>query len=379
MIASLKRAIVHILDANSGVSVYSEEELDVTDASINSFITKHIEKVFEDASMRNAEFSENSGFKYHLAEYIKDENYFITMSKFIAQRVYEGVTQSDKPDSSDLIVCDCMINERPLLAVLKCENKIGYTHQVLQDDGKVKNQIINHYAILPTTSQKIAECAFIFEDDFSIKYLGKKRKIDGETTDLIADVLLECIYDISSRESVNAVCKIAKKVTEENGGDPIETLSKMKEYITENIEEGETEFIDTEQVADKIFDGKPGMKSEFIDKIEKANVPQKVEVNSYVTKKLASNVKIVTDIGVEVIFPAEYYQNNEYIEFINNDDGTISIQIGSSILYRNGEAITLSEAGRLTADKTYVPLRAVSEAFGNDVQWDGETAAVIIN
>ena len=329
MIASLKRAIVHILDANSGVSVYSEEELDVTDASINSFITKHIEKVFEDASMRNAEFSENSGFKYHLAEYIKDENYFITMSKFIAQRVYEGVTQSDKPDSSDLIVCDCMINERPLLAVLKCENKIGYTHQVLQDDGKVKNQIINHYAILPTTSQKIAECAFIFDDDFSIKYLGKKLKIDGETTDLIADVLLECIYDISSRESVNAVCKIAKKVTEENGGDTIETLSKMKEYITENIEEGETEFIDTEQVADKIFDGKPGMKSEFIDKIEKANVPQKVEVNSYVTKKLASNVKIVTDIGVEVIFPAEYYQNNEYIEFINNDDGTISIQINN--------------------------------------------------
>ena len=53
MIASLKRAIVHILDANSGVSVYSEEELDVTDASINSFITKHIEKVFEDASMPN--------------------------------------------------------------------------------------------------------------------------------------------------------------------------------------------------------------------------------------------------------------------------------------------------------------------------------------
>ena len=84
MIASLKRAIVHILDANSGVSVYSEEELDVTDASINSFITKHIEKVFEDASMRNAEFSENSGFKYHLAEYIKDENYFITMLILVA-------------------------------------------------------------------------------------------------------------------------------------------------------------------------------------------------------------------------------------------------------------------------------------------------------
>lgn len=329
MIASLKRAILHILDGNSGVSVYSDEELDVSDASINNFITKHIEKVFEDAGLRTGEFSDNSGFKYHLSEYIKSDDYFSTMSKFIAQKVYEGVTQSDKPDSSDLIVCDCIINERPILAVLKCDNKIGYTHQVYQEDNKVKNQIINHYAILPTTSQRISECAFINTDDYSIRYKGKKRKIDGETTDLIADVLLECIYDISSRESVNAVKKIAKKVTEENGGDELETLSKMKEYITENIENGEQEYIETDKVAEKIFDGKPGMREEFIEKIEKAHVPQRVEVNSYVTKKLASNVKIVTDIGVELTFPAEYYQNSEYIQFINNEDGTISIQINN--------------------------------------------------
>lgn len=329
MIASLKRAILHILDGNSGISVYSDEELDITDASINSFITKHIEKIYEDAGLRTGEFSDNSGFKYHLTEYIKDENYFSKLSKFIAERIYEGIRQSDKPDASDLIVCDCIINERPVLAVLKCENKIGYTHQVMQDDGKVKNQIINHYAILPTTSQKISECAFISTDDYSIRYTGKKRKIDGETTDLIADVLLECIYDISSRESVNAVKRIAKKVAEENGADTIETMSKMKEYITENIEDGETEYIETEKVAEKIFDGKPGMRDEFMEKIEKANVPQKVEVNSYVTKKLSSNVKVVTDIGVEITFPAEYYQNSDYIEFINNDDGKISIRINN--------------------------------------------------
>jgi hypothetical protein len=327
MIASLKRAILHILDGNAGVSVYSDEELDISDASINNFITKHIEKVYEDASLRSGEFSSSSGFKYHLSEYLKDENYFRKMSQFIAQKMYEGVTQSETPDSSDLIVCDCIINERPVLAVLKCDNKIGYTHQVMQDDGRVKNQIINHYAILPTTSQKISECAFICEDDFSIKYKSRKRKIDGETTDLIADILLECIYDISSRESVNAVKKIAKKVTEDNGGDALETLSKMKEYITESIEEGEHEYIETDKVAEKIFDGKPGMREEFMEKIEKANVPQKVEVNSYVTKKLSSNVKIITDTGIEISFPAEYYQNNDYIRFINNEDGTISIQL----------------------------------------------------
>ena len=330
MITSLKRAVLHILDAAGGISVYSDGELDIADASVNSFITKHIEKIFEDASLRRGEFAGNSGFKYQITEYIKDEDGgFNALSRFIAKRLYDGLASSDKPESCDLIVCDCIINDLPVLAVLKCDNKIGYTHQVTQEEGTVKNQIINHYAILPTTSQKISECAFINLTDFTIKYKGKKRNIDGEATDLMADMVLECIYDISPRESVNAVKRIAKKVAEENGGDSIETMSKMKEYVTETVEEGENNYIETDKVADKIFDGRPGMRDEFMQKIEKANVPQRVAVNSYVTKKLASNVKLVTDIGVELTFPAEYYQNSDYIEFINNDDGTISIQINN--------------------------------------------------
>ena len=121
--------------------------------------------------------------------------------------------------------------------------------------------------------------------------------------------------------------KIAKNVTVENGGDTLETLSKMKEYITESIDEGEHEFIETRAVAEKVFDGKPAMREEFMEKLEKASVPERVEMKPYVAKKLTSNVKLVTDIGVEISFPAEYYQNSDYMEFINNDDGTISIQI----------------------------------------------------
>lgn len=328
MIASIKKAILHILDATSGVIVLSDEELDVSDASINNFISSHIERVYEDAALRKGEFNESSGFKYEMTEYIKNKN-LPHFSQFIAKRLYEAAMQSDAPDAADLIVCECSINEQDILAVLRCENKMGYTHQVTQDEGKTLNKIINHYAILPTTTQKISECAFVDMGDLTVRYKGKKRNIDGEKVDLIADVLLECVYDISPRESANTVRKLAQKVTEENGGDAIEALSKMKEYITENLEEGESKYVETEKVADKVFDGKPGMKAEFMEKLEKAQVPEKVEVNSYVTKRLSKDVKIVTDIGVEITFPAEYYTNSEYIEFINNEDGTISIQINN--------------------------------------------------
>lgn len=39
------------------------------------------------------------------------------------------------------------------------------------------------------------------------------------------------------------------------------------------------------------------------------------------------NHKNKTDIGIEITFPVDYFKYNDYLEFINNPDGTISIQI----------------------------------------------------
>ncbi len=327
MIVGINKAILHILDGMSGVTVFSDDELDVSDASVNNFITTHIEKCYEDPALRTGEFNESSGVKYHINQYIAGEEDMVALSNAIAQRLYEGIGASENPDSCDVIVCDCVASEKPVLAILKCDNKIGYTHRVEQGEGEIKNSIINHYAILPALSQKISECAFIGLDDMSIRYKGKKRKIDGESMDLIADILLECVYDISSKESINAVTKIAKNVTRDNGGDTMEIAARMKEYITENIEE--IDCIEVQKVADSVFDGRPAMKDEFVAKVAEAEVPEKIELNRYVEKKLSSNIKIKTDIGVEIIFPAEFYRDEEHVEIINNEDGTISVKINN--------------------------------------------------
>ena len=327
MIVGLNKAVLHILDAMSGITVFSDDELNVEDASVNNFITTHIEKIYEDPSLRSGQFKSNSGIKYYINQYKNGELDFISMSKSIAERLYEGIGASEDPESCDVIVADCVASEKPIVAVLKCDNKIGYTHQVIQEEGEVKNALINHYAILPALSQKISECAFIGLDDLSIRYKGKKHKIEGESMDLIADVLLECDYDISAKESINAVTRIAKNVTKDNGGDEMETASRMKKYITENIEQ--IDYIEPEKVAQTVFEGRPAMHDEFMKKLEEAEVPEKVEINKYVTKKLSSNIKITTDIGVEISFPAEFYRDNEHIEIINNEDGTISVKINN--------------------------------------------------
>lgn len=325
MIIDIKRAILHILDGVSGISVFSDMELDVENQSVTAYLAKHIEKVYDDSGLRTGEFNPTSGFKYHLTEYLNGECDLKTFSMHIAEKTYEAIAHSENIDSSDLIICDCVVSEVPVIAVLKCDNKSGYTHQVVQNEGIISNEIINHHAILPSTSQKISECAFINSNDMSIRYKGKKRKIDGESVDLIADIVLEGVFDISAKESYNAVCKIAKNVAVDNGVDSIEADVKLKKFVTEAAVE-ET-YIEPVKVAEAVFDASPSMREEFIEKVQNANVPEKVEINEYVAKKAVSNIKLTTDIGVELSFPAEYYSDGEHIHIINNSDGTLSIQI----------------------------------------------------
>ena len=73
----------------------------------------------------------------------------------------------------------------------------------------------------------------------------------------------------------------------------------------------------------------PAIRDEFMQKIEKAGVPEKVEANNYITKKMTANIKIKTDTGIEMVFPPEYYKNPEYMEIITNEDGTLSIKINN--------------------------------------------------
>ncbi|MCH5185321.1 MAG: nucleoid-associated protein [Oscillospiraceae bacterium] len=328
MIITVKKAILHILDAVSGVTVYSDEEIDVSNESICAFIIKHIEKIYDEPGAREGEFNDASGFKYHLSEYIKGETGFCKFTQFVSEKLYDGISSAEKSMSCDLIIEECVINEKEVTAVLKCDNKPGYTHQVFQENGAIRNEIINHYAILPSPSGTISEYAFIDMNDFKIKCKGKKVNIDGESLDIMADVMLECVYDISSKESFNAMNKIAKKISEDNGADSIETSAKIKKFVTESISEAD-EYIEPVEFADAVFDNSPAMRKEFVEKTREASVPEKVKMNDYIGKKATKNIKIVTDTGIEISFPAEYYRDEEHISIINNPDGTLRIQINN--------------------------------------------------
>ncbi|OPZ74154.1 MAG: Protease inhibitor precursor [Firmicutes bacterium ADurb.Bin456] len=56
----------------------------------------------------------------------------------------------------------------------------------------------------------------------------------------------------------------------------------------------------------------------------------------------------------------------------------IELQIGSRTAYVNKQPVILDVPGRIVNDRTLVPLRFISEALGADVDWDDSTRTVLI-
>lgn len=60
-------------------------------------------------------------------------------------------------------------------------------------------------------------------------------------------------------------------------------------------------------------------------------------------------------------------------------DKTITMQIDSDKMYVNGQAVVLDQPAVISDGRTLVPVRAVSEATGANVSWDGANHTVNIN
>ncbi len=61
------------------------------------------------------------------------------------------------------------------------------------------------------------------------------------------------------------------------------------------------------------------------------------------------------------------------------DNDTIALQLDSANMFVNGEVKVLSVPAQSMNERIMVPVRAIAEAFGCDVKWDGDTRTVVVS
>ena len=325
----LKDTIVHILDSSVGMPVLSDSLLQYG-SDFADFLKEHIYKVITSDDIKKCQFiKEESDVYKNLESALAGEMDFLTFSRIIAEKMYGILNSNIDIPAADLLVACFEINHIPHMAILKMNYKESYMHQTVPMENGNVNSIIKYRSILPSESQKLSEAAIIRLDDFSLKILEKKYEVNGKKENYFSQMFLQCTTKLSQKAKLAIVEKAVESVQKEflNDSEQFEEKMKAKSIIHKELEEqGE---INITEVASKVFEEKADLREKFKEKIEKYNIkedePIKL-VNEATTKKFGKQ-QLLTDTGIEIKIPMEQYNSTESIEFITNQDGTISVLI----------------------------------------------------
>lgn len=321
----IKRAVLHILDFRSNVTVMSNQWLNLSEETVMEFVSKHVGRSMSDAGRHRGTFLETSRFLRMLQQYLQGKIDLLTVSSQVATAIYDQLLLSDNPDSMDVMMAELERGEEQYLALLCFNNKEGYTHQVVSGTDGIRNEILRHYSILPSTSQKLQSFAFIRLSDLTVTFFDTKRAIEGEQVFAIPERVLQCTWQRSSRETVKMINKIATKVAEEHGSNSSIAVSRAKSYMAENAQT--SDILSPMEMGREVFSQSSVMQSEFRVQLKEAGLDKPTHVDRPYAQKSGRSHKIKTDTGIEITIPIDYFDNERYVEFINNPDGTLSIAL----------------------------------------------------
>ena len=137
--------------------------------------------------------------------------------------------------------------------------------------------------------------------------------------------ILECTNSISPKDAVNAVKNIALQLSEQHGKNSAAIVSRTKAFLAENAETSDS--LDTVELSHMVFPESDELAEEFVQQIHQQGIPVSIPVERTYAIREGKKHKIKTDTGIEITIPSDFFDNSEYIEFINNPNGTISISI----------------------------------------------------
>ena len=135
--------------------------------------------------------------------------------------------------------------------------------------------------------------AFINMEDWSLRFVDKKRILDGEEVYLLPDRLLNCTMPVSSKDTIKKVHKIVTKVAEEFGQNPTQAICQAKAVLLEAGQKSER--IEPAEVGRKVFEHHSGMRDSYMEQIEHASLPKVTEVDRDYAVRTNKSHKIKTD------------------------------------------------------------------------------------
>lgn len=342
---SIRHAILHAFDFDSGSVYLSEHELDMDEKLVKSYVRRHLRRCVASDQNMHGEFDENSGFAEELGLYLDHRTDFIELSKQIAEFFWDTLRRCDDLVQADLLVADFEESaEAPKadatdeeieksysgettrrFAVILLPRSQTFMHSIEHPAGGAFNEIVRHDATLPNPSGKVNTYVLVDCKTMAIDYCDKLRTVAEAEVWIMQNLLLKCSREPSSREVMQTVETIVAEVAEAGNVSVVKAVSQAKAAMTfaANVDER----LEPAAIGQTVFEDEPRLAERYEERTREVELPEEVEVRPAAARRLAKNHKIRTDTGVDITFPSEMSANPDYLSFDYEQDGSMTITI----------------------------------------------------
>lgn len=320
----INRAVLHILDSMAGMPVLSDAELE-SGSDFCDFLKGHMFRLLSGDDWKACEFHKEESEVFQALQDYSEDN-FIPISQMLAAMLFEIMNSNIAIAPADFIFLEYRADQADYLAMLKMNYKVSYTHTTESEGVGNINSIMRHRAILPSEGQRLSEACFISLEDFSIRLIEKKYEVNGEKVAYFSKLFLKCGGTLSAKSKLSIVTKAVEQVQKKylDESEQLEASMKAKNIIHEELT-GEGS-LNIPRVIDKVFQEKEEWKQEVKEKLDKYHITEEeVMPKSVTTIRKFEKQCLTTDTGIELKIPMEQYQNPDNVQFITNEDGTISV------------------------------------------------------
>lgn len=320
----IEKSIIHILDGEHNTFIPSDSCMHDLQEETIKLIESKANKVFASTKKKNAYFKEGSIIKNWLESYKQQAYSFEELSEKLGRHLFDLKMKHGIYEGSDLLIAELVQEGRRYLLLLDNGYQKGLTHQLIQKEA-IYNEIIPYCTLLSANLTSKDRAALIELSDMSIRCVENKVEIEAEKVNFLSQLVLQCSTQVSYQEAVKTITKTVEDMKEKYDIQEVDLIPKMKSIVKDNVEKQTN--INLEEVADILFAEKPLARDDFKQEVKNQGITHSIDVEYIKPRKSEKMQKIKTDNGIELYIPVDYMNSKDYVEFVTQNDGTISIQL----------------------------------------------------
>lgn len=320
------KVVLHSLDTQREMPVCSSFEVDSDDSTTLAFAENAMGTIMNSSSMQWARFEDQSQMKVMCEALYQNPASFMDITRDMSYEMFKLMKDNPAITNGDLMFVLFSIEDVLYLGAAKYNYKTLMTRRIENIRDGQSIYIVKDSSLFASMRNKADEGFIISLMHMDIALVDKKYEINGDKEFYLKEHFLKCTSEYSQKEKLEIFNKVTKNIEDKYIGDDLEKKARIKKAVVESIEEDN--LLSVQKAVESAFDPQDEVGQLYKDALEKAGIDnENIQISESQIKRKYQMQKIITESGIELKIPVDYYSDPSKLEFISNGDGSISLVI----------------------------------------------------